>query len=74
MENEEPGSSSPSVVVMPTPLKRDTSGGGGPGGGVENDGNVDQNRDFYRVEDVRPPYTYAALIRQVNNTGCPGNI
>ena len=24
-----------------------------------------QNRDFYRIKDVRPPFTYAALIRQV---------
>merc|ERR1719445_351109 len=23
-----------------------------------------KNREFYRVQDVRPPYTYAALIRQ----------
>ena len=22
-----------------------------------------KNREFYRVQDVRPPYTYAALIR-----------
>ncbi|ETN75892.1 hypothetical protein NECAME_03665 [Necator americanus] len=22
------------------------------------------NRDFYRTNDVRPPYTYASLIRQ----------
>lgn len=26
---------------------------------------LSKNRDFYRVQDVRPPYTYAALIRQV---------
>jgi hypothetical protein len=24
------------------------------------------NRDFYRHNDVRPPYTYAALIRYVS--------
>jgi len=29
------------------------------------DGDIDQNREFYRRQDVRPPYTYAALIRQV---------
>ena len=23
------------------------------------------NKDFYRTNDVRPPFTYAALIRQV---------
>merc|ERR1719270_761633 len=25
---------------------------------------LSKNREFYRVQDVRPPYTYAALIRQ----------
>ena len=27
---------------------------------------IDRNRDFYRSTDVRPPFTYASLIRQVN--------
>ena len=27
-----------------------------------------KNREFYRLQDVRPPYTYAALIRQVSST------
>ena len=27
---------------------------------------LDKNREFYRIQDVRPPYTYAALIRQVS--------
>lgn len=26
---------------------------------------IARNRDFYRSHDVRPPYTYASLIRQV---------
>ena len=26
-----------------------------------------KNREFYRVQDVRPPYTYAALIRAVSD-------
>ena len=26
-----------------------------------------RNRDFYRINDVRPPFTYASLIRQVKN-------
>ena len=26
-----------------------------------------KNREFYRVQDVRPPYTYAALIRHVSS-------
>ncbi|KAK6026682.1 hypothetical protein OSTOST_07333, partial [Ostertagia ostertagi] len=25
---------------------------------------IARNRDFYRTNDVRPPYTYASLIRQ----------
>lgn len=25
---------------------------------------ITKNRDFYRTNDVRPPYTYASLIRQ----------
>ena len=24
-----------------------------------------RNREFYRTQDVRPPFTYASLIRQV---------
>ena len=28
---------------------------------------MSQNRGFYRVTDVRPPFTYAALIRQAIN-------
>ena len=28
---------------------------------------LDKNREFYRIQDVRPPYTYAALIRQVSS-------
>ena len=26
---------------------------------------IQRNREFYRSNDVRPPYTYASLIRQV---------
>ena len=26
-----------------------------------------KNREFYRLQDVRPPYTYAALIRTVSS-------
>ena len=25
---------------------------------------IEKNRDFYRSRDIRPPYTYASLIRQ----------
>ena len=28
------------------------------------DNEISKNRDFYRSHDVRPPFTYAALIRQ----------
>ena len=28
---------------------------------------MSQNREFYRLTDVRPPFTYAALIRQAIN-------
>ena len=38
-------------------LKRSTSG--------DSDNQISKNRDFYRSHDVRPPFTYAALIRQV---------
>ena len=27
---------------------------------------IGRNKEFYRTQDVRPPFTYAALIRQVN--------
>lgn len=27
---------------------------------------VHKNREFYRSHDVRPPFTYASLIRQVS--------
>lgn len=29
---------------------------------------IARNRDFYRNHDVRPPYTYASLIRQVSSS------
>lgn len=32
-----------------------------------------QNHEFYKNADVRPPFTYASLIRQVSwGTGCSG--
>ena len=33
---------------------------------ADSDNEISKNRDFYRTHDVRPPFTYAALIRQVN--------
>ncbi len=29
---------------------------------------LQRNREFYRNADVRPPFTYASLIRQVDFT------
>ena len=40
-------------------LKRSTSG--------DFDNEISKNKDFYRSHDVRPPFTYAALIRQVKS-------
>ena len=28
---------------------------------------IHRNREFYRTQDVRPPFTYASLIRQVSS-------
>ena len=33
-----------------------------------------KNREFYRVQDVRPPYTYAALIRAVREIPKQNNL
>ena len=49
--------------------------GGGPvtssssssaGSSLDPENEISRNREFYRSQDVRPPFTYAALIRQVN--------
>ena len=29
---------------------------------------IQRNREFYKNTDVRPPFTYASLIRQVGGT------
>jgi len=48
-------------------------GGGGSSFKLDKNSSLDvesemsQNRDFYRCTDVRPPFTYAALIRQAIN-------
>ena len=34
---------------------------------------LSKNREFYRAQDVRPPYTYAALIRQVGEDADKNN-
>ena len=36
---------------------------------------LQRNREFYRNADVRPPFTYASLIRQViSHSRCPAHI
>ena len=48
----------------------EAGGGGGRGGsGLDPENEIARNRDFYRTQDVRPPFTYAALIRQVTTIG-----
>ena len=32
---------------------------------------IHRNREFYRTNDVRPPFTYASLIRQVSSLWSP---
>ena len=34
---------------------------------------IHRNREFYRTNDVRPPFTYASLIRQVGKSGVSGS-
>ena len=58
------------------PSSRSSSGGPTPNSGsntrlglernsaADSDNEISKNRDFYRSHDVRPPFTYAALIRQ----------
>ncbi len=57
--------------VEEMPLRMVNGGGGGGGGGrgaagLDPENEIARNRDFYRSQDVRPPFTYAALIRQVS--------
>ena len=40
-----------------------SSGGGSQ---LDPEAELSRNQEFYRTQDVRPPFTYAALIRQVN--------
>ena len=45
------------------------SGSGRSNGGgsqLDPEDEISRNKEFYRTQDVRPPFTYAALIRQVN--------
>ena len=42
---------------------RSSSSGGSQ---VDPEDEISRNKEFYRTQDVRPPFTYAALIRQVN--------
>ena len=38
----------------------------GGGSQLDPEDEICRNKEFYRTQDVRPPFTYAALIRQVN--------
>ena len=40
-------------------------GGRGERAGQDVEAEMADNRDFYLSQDIRPPFTYAALIRQV---------
>ena len=40
-------------------------GRGSRGSHLDPENEITRNREFYRAHDVRPPFTYAALIRQV---------
>ena len=40
-------------------------GRGSRGSHLDPENEITRNRDFYRAHDVRPPFTSAALIRQV---------
>ena len=37
----------------------------GGGSQLDPEDEISRNKEFYRTQDVRPPFTYAALIRQV---------
>ena len=37
----------------------------GGGSQLDPEDEISRNQEFYRTQDVRPPFTYAALIRQV---------
>ncbi|CAK1546768.1 unnamed protein product [Leptosia nina] len=50
----------PSEGASPGPVRRRVSDKSG----VAIAGEIQRNRDFYKSADVRPPFTYASLIRQ----------
>ncbi len=58
-------SSSRGLVGSRAALGDGVGGRGGGCGGIDPENDIARNRDFYRSQDVRPPFTYAALIRQV---------
>ncbi|XP_059090795.1 forkhead box protein P4-like isoform X2 [Tigriopus californicus] len=43
---------------------RNQDGRSGSGSNLDIENEISRNREFYRTNDVRPPFTYAALIRQ----------
>ena len=61
-----PSSRSSSGGPTPTSVKEAVRIAADRGGASDaTDNEISKNRDFYRSHDVRPPFTYAALIRQV---------
>lgn len=72
--DEPPSSRSSPIMSAQSAGQVMTSGTGGSAGGRipglerstsgDSDNEISKNRDFYRNHDVRPPFTYAALIRQ----------
>ena len=60
-QTDEVGSISPREVPVSI-----GGGRGSRGSHLDPENEITRNRDFYRAHDVRPPFTYAALIRQVS--------
>ncbi|KAJ2940975.1 hypothetical protein O0L34_g13101 [Tuta absoluta] len=55
-----PGHGAPGEGASPGPVRRRVSDKSG----VAIAGEIQRNREFYKTADVRPPFTYASLIRQ----------
>ncbi len=56
---------SPTMVSKQSAIDKTPPLNPGAGGlGADSENEISRNREFYRTHDVRPPFTYAALIRQ----------
>ena len=62
-------SSSPYLTATPESHRRRVTHHDRGNPNLDPEEDLSKNREFYRVQDVRPPYTYAALIRQVGEDG-----